>query len=84
MAEAVVEARPKRKKRKPKAPKPEELLVKQKLKGNYAAMSVKELRTLLNGKKKALLIKSGFPDGLVPRSKVAMISLCKKLKRKRW
>ena len=54
-------------------------------KGNgYATMSAAALRKLLNDKKKALLIKSGFPDGAIPRSKAAMISLCKKLKRKRW
>jgi hypothetical protein len=51
---------------------------------SYAGMSVAELRKLLNGKKKALLTKSGFPDGVIPRSKDAMISLCLKLKRKRW
>jgi hypothetical protein len=51
---------------------------------SYAGMKVSELRKLLNGKKKALLTKSGFPDGVIPRSKDAMISLCLKLKRKRW
>ena len=35
-------------------------------------------------KKKNLLTKSGFPNGALPRSKAAMISLCKALKRKRW
>ena len=51
---------------------------------SYAKMSVAELRKHLNAKKKALLTKSGFPDGTIPRSKAAMISLCVKLKRKRW
>ena len=53
-------------------------------KGAYANMSVAELRKFLNDKKHRLLVKSGFPDGKLPRSKVAMIALCKKLKRKRW
>ena len=52
--------------------------------GPYANMSVAELRKFLNDKKHRLLMKSGFPDGKLPRSKVAMIALCKKLKRKRW
>ena len=55
-----------------------------KKKGAYANMSVSELRKFLNEKKNRLLVKSGFPDGKLPRSKVAMIALCKKLKRKRW
>jgi hypothetical protein len=46
--------------------------------------SVAELRKLLNQKKHNLLMKAGFPDGKLPRSKVGMIALCKKLKRKRW
>ena len=50
----------------------------------YAKMSAAELRKLLSEKKKKLLIKSGFPDGSLPRGKEAMISLCMKLKRKRW
>ena len=50
----------------------------------YAGWSAAKLRTFLNEKKKALLIKSGFPDATVPRSKDAMISLCVKLKRKKW
>ena len=53
-------------------------------KGFYEGMSVAELRSLLNQKKNALLTKAGFPQGKLPRSKVAMIALCKKLKRKRW
>ena len=53
-------------------------------KGAYAGWSVAELRKHLNEKKRALLTKSGFPEGKLPRSKVAMIALCKKLKRKRW
>ena len=51
---------------------------------SYAKMKVSELRKHLNDKKRALLVKSGFPDGTIPRSKEAMISLCLKLKRKRW
>ena len=53
-------------------------------KGYYEGMSVAELRSLLNQKKNALLTKAGFPQGKLPRSKEAMIALCKKLKRKRW
>lgn len=52
--------------------------------GQYSNMSVSELRSFLNQKKNALLTKAGFPEGKLPRSKVAMIALCKKLKRKRW
>lgn len=50
----------------------------------YEGMSAAALRKLLNEKKKALLVKSGFPDGKIPRGKDDMISLCVKLKRKRW
>ena len=53
-------------------------------KGMYASWGVGQLRKHLNEKKKALLTKAGFPDGGIPRSKEAMINLCKKLKRKRW
>ena len=53
-------------------------------KSSYKNMTVGELRKLINEKKKSLLVKSGFPDGKVPRSKEAMINLCVKLKRKRW
>ena len=53
-------------------------------KGSYDSMSVAELRKFLNEKKNNLLTKSGFPGGSLPRSKVAMIALCKQLKRKRW
>ena len=53
-------------------------------KGSYDNMTVADLRKLLNEKKKNLLVKSGFPNGTLPKSKVAMIALCKKLKRKRW
>ena len=52
--------------------------------GGLNSWSVAELRKLLNQKKRNLLVKSGFPDGKLPRSKVGMIALCKKLKRKRW
>ena len=53
-------------------------------KSSYANMSAAALKKLLNDKKKALLTKSGFPDGKIPRGKDAMIKLCVKLKRKRW
>lgn len=53
-------------------------------KTQYTGMSATALRKLLNEKKKALLVKSGFPDGKIPRGKDDMISLCVKLKRKRW
>jgi len=53
-------------------------------KGGYDNMSVAELRKLLNEKKKNLLVKSGFPNGALPKSKQAMIDLCKAMKRKRW
>ena len=52
--------------------------------GAYATWKVSELRAHLNQKKNALLTKAGFPEGKLPRSKVAMIALCKRLKRKRW
>lgn len=50
----------------------------------YAKMSATELRKLLNTKKKALLTKAGFPEGMIPRGKDAMITLCMRLKRKKW
>ena len=53
-------------------------------KASYDDMSVAELRKFINEKKKKLLIKSGFPNGGVPKSKAAMIALCKAMKRKRW
>ena len=53
-------------------------------KDSYDGMSVAELRKLLNQKKHNLLMKAGFPDGKLPRSKQGMIDLCKRLKRKRW
>ena len=52
--------------------------------GAYSNMSAGELRTFLRQKKNALLTKSGFPDGKIPKGRDAMIALCKKLKRKRW
>ena len=52
-------------------------------KGYYDNMTVAQLRSLINEKKKALLTKNGFPDGKNPRSREGMITLCKKLKRKR-
>jgi hypothetical protein len=84
-----------KKKKKPKKPKAEKLKAekpkqkraarKSKYAGaSYGNMSVAELRSFLNQKKKNLLTKAGFPNGALPRSKVAMISLCKALKRKRW
>ena len=54
------------------------------IKGGFDHMKAGELRSHLTKKKKALLTKSGFPDGGIPRSKAAMCKLCKKLKRKRW
>ena len=65
-------------KAKPKPKKPK------KGRKQYEGMSATALRKLLNEKKKALLIKSGFPEGKIPRGKEDMISLCVKLKRKRW
>ena len=53
-------------------------------KGAYSKMSAGELRKFLQQKKNALLTKSGFPDGKIPKGRDAMIALCKKLKRKRW
>ena len=50
----------------------------------YASMSATQLRKFLSEKKKALLIKSGFPNGALPRAKADMVNLCLKLKRKRW
>ena len=55
-----------------------------KLSGAYSKMSAGELRKFLQQKKNALLIKSGFPDGKIPKGRDAMVALCKKLKRKRW
>ena len=77
-----VEEAVRRGQKKPKKPKK----VKQvgKKAGALYTLSVAELHKMLNGKKRNLLVKSGFPDGKLPRSKVAMIALCKKLKRKRW
>ena len=57
---------------------------KMKGKGAYSNMSAGELRKFLQQKKKALLTKSGFPDGKIPKGRDAMVALCKKLKRKRW
>ena len=50
----------------------------------YSKMSASELRKFLSEKKKALLTKSGFPNGALPRGKEAMINLCMRFKRKRW
>ena len=55
-----------------------------KLSGAYSKMSAGELRKFLQQKKNALLTKSGFPDGKIPKGRDAMVALCKKLKRKRW
>ena len=52
-------------------------------KGYYDSMTVAQLRSLINEKKKALLTKNGFPDGKNPRSREGMIALCRRLKRKR-
>jgi len=70
--------------KKPKKHKKKSRAKKYGKKDSYDKMSVAELRKLLNQKKKNLLIKSGFPNGALPRSKVDMIALCKKMKRKRW
>ena len=67
-----------------KAKKPKKKAKKGYGKSSYKDMTAAELRKFINDKKKALLVKSGFPDGKVPRSKEAMINLCVKLKRKRW
>lgn len=72
---------------KKKAKMPPQLAAKKKRptkRSEYSKMSASELRKFLSEKKKALLIKSGFPNGALPRGKEAMISLCMKLKRKRW
>lgn len=66
---------------KKKMPAPKKKLTKR---SEYAKMSAAQLRKFLSEKKKALLIKSGFPNGALPRGKEAMINLCMKLKRKRW
>ena len=88
VAEAVrpefAKAKAKGKKKAPAVPVPPVKTTTKGTRSSYAKMSVAELRKHLNAKKKALLIKSGFPDGTIPRSKAAMISLCVKLKRKRW
>lgn len=53
-------------------------------KHNYAQWSIGALRKHLGAKKMALLEKNGFPGGKVPRGKAAMVTLCAKLKRKRF
>ena len=53
-------------------------------KGKYSDWKVSELRRHVNEKKTALLKKAGFPNGKVPRSKSELITLCRRLKRKRW
>jgi len=78
LAEAVKKGLSKPKK------KPRQIYKGKKGQSGLASWSVAELRKLLNQKKKNLLVKSGFPDGKLPRSKLGMIALCKKLKRKRW
>ena len=72
-----------KKKKKASAMLPEQA-IKKKSRGAYSKMSTKQLRKLLTDKKKALLKKSGFPESGLPRSKDEMVSLCMKLKRKRW
>ena len=52
--------------------------------GEYADWKVADLRRFLNEKKHKYLVKGGFPDGKLPRSRPEMIKLCKKLKRKKW
>lgn len=79
----AVEPLIKGKKKKGKVPPlaPKKKLTKR---SEYAKMSAAELRKFLSEKKKALLTKSGFPNGALPRGKDAMINLCMRLKRKRW
>ncbi len=77
--------KPKAEKLKAEKPKQKRAARKSKYAGaSYNNMSVAELRSFLNQKKKNLLTKAGFPNGALPRSKAGMISLCKALKRKRW
>jgi len=64
----------------PKAKKPKKKVTK----GKYSDWKVAELRRHVNEKKKALLVKAGFVDGKVPRSRDGLITLCRRLKRKRW
>ena len=52
--------------------------------GEYADWKVADLRRFLNEKKHKYLVKGGFPDGKLPRSRPEMIKLCKKLKKKKW
>ncbi len=52
--------------------------------GEYADWKVADLRRFLNEKKHKYLVKGGFPDDKLPRSRPEMIKLCKKLKRKKW
>lgn len=82
VGEAVVEAQKGGEEKTAKKPKkPRKKYTK---KNQYANMTAAELRKLLQSKKMNLLKKSGFPEGKIPRGKDAMISLCTKLKRKRW
>ena len=81
VGEAVVEAQKGEEKTKKTVKKPKRKYTK---KSHYANMTAGELRKLLQSKKMNLLKKSGFPDRKIPRGKDAMISLCIKLKRKRW
>ena len=74
--EATMEAVEEKTKMKPKKKAPN--------KGKYSDWKVAELRRHVNEKKKALLTKAGFPEGKVPRSKAGLITLCRRLKRKRW
>ena len=84
VAEAVEPVVMKGKKKKPKKSSMKPSTVYPTKRSAYAKMSVAELRKLLNTKKKALLTKAGFPDGGIPRSKQAMVTLCMRLKRKKW
>jgi hypothetical protein len=77
LAEAIQKGTKKKK-------KPKQIYKGKKGESGLNSWSVAELRKLLNQKKHNLLMKAGFPDGKLPRSKVGMIALCKKLKRKRW
>ena len=82
--EPIVKGKKAKKKPAPKSTMLPEKLNKKRSRSSYSKMSTKELRKLLTDKKKTLLKKSGFPESGLPRSKEEMVSLCMKLKRKRW
>ena len=84
VAEAVEPVVMKGRKKKPKKSSMKPSAVYPTKRSTYAKMSATELRKLLNTKKKALLKKAGFPEGGIPRSKETMVTLCMRLKRKKW